>query len=616
MKRDDLRNIAIIAHVDHGKTTLVDAMLKQSGIFRANQQIQERVMDNIDLERERGITIMAKNTAIEYNGVKINIVDTPGHADFGGEVERTLKMVDGVLLLVDASEGPLPQTRFVLKKALELKLPPVLVINKIDRPDARIQEVLNEVYDLFIDLDATEEQLEFPIVYTNAKMGIAKLNLNDDSEDLRPLFDLIVKTIPPPEGDEGGILQLLVTNIDYNDYVGRLAIGRIFSGKVRIGDTVAIINNKGETVKTKITSIYTFQGLERMEAKEASTGDIVALAGIEGVNIGDTITDAENPRPLPGIKVDEPTISMVFSVNTSPFAGREGRFVTSRNLRERLEKELLYNVSIRVDFDTIDSFKVMGRGELQLAILIEMMRREGYELSVSMPEIITKEINGVLHEPMELLIIDVPDEYVGVVTQQVGMRKGRMLKMQNNGHGRVRLEFRIPSRGLIGFRSQFLTDTRGTGLLNHIFDGYEPWHGPMSKRQTGALVADRPGKATTYALYHLQPRGTLFIREGTPVYEGMIVGENSRENDIDVNVTKEKKLTNMRTASADDTIQLVPPRILNLEQALEFIKEDELVEVTPQSIRLRKKILEANKRPKIKILEGSAPQSSKGLRPL
>lgn len=600
MKREDLRNIAIIAHVDHGKTTLVDAMLKQSGIFRANQQVQERVMDNIDLERERGITIMAKNTAIEYNGVKINIVDTPGHADFGGEVERTLKMVDGVLLLVDASEGPLPQTRFVLKKALELKLPPVLVINKIDRPDARIQEVLNEVYDLFIDLDATEEQLEFPIAYTNAKKGIAKLNLTDESEDLRPLFDLILKTIPPPQGDENAVLQLLVTNIDYNDYVGRLAIGRIFSGKVRTGDTVAVINNKGESVKTKISSIYTFQGLERIEVKEAFTGDIVALAGIEGINIGDTITDAENPRPLPRIKVDEPTISMVFSVNTSPFAGREGRFVTSRNLRERLEKELLYNVSIRVDFDSTDSFKVMGRGELQLAILIEMMRREGYELSVSMPEIITREINGVLHEPVELLIIDVPDEYVGVVTQQVGMRKGKMLKMQNNGHGRVRLEFRIPSRGLIGFRSQFLTDTRGTGLLNHIFDGYEPWHGPMSKRQTGALVADRPGKATTYALYHLQPRGTLFIKEGTPVYEGMIVGENSRENDIDVNVTKEKKLTNMRAASADDTIQLVPPRILNLEQAIEFIKEDELVEVTPQSIRLRKKVLEANKRPKNK----------------
>lgn len=600
MKREDLRNIAIIAHVDHGKTTLVDGLLKQAGIFRFNQQVQERVMDNIDLERERGITIMAKNTAVKYNGVKINIVDTPGHADFGGEVERTLKMVDGVLLLVDASEGPLPQTRFVLKKALELKLPPILVINKIDRPDARIQGVLNEVYDLFIDLDATEEQLEFPVVYTNAKRGVAKLNLDDDSENLQPLFELILKTIPAPEGNKDGVLQLLVTNIDYNDYVGRLAIGRIFSGTVRVGDTVAMINSKGDTVRTKITSMYTFQGLERIDAKEASVGDIVALAGIEGINIGDTITDIERPIPLPRIKVDEPTISMVFSVNTSPFAGKEGKFVTSRSLRERLEKELLYNVSIKVDFGNTDSFKVMGRGELQLAILIEMMRREGYELSVSMPETITKEINGVLHEPMELLVIDVPEEFVGVVTQQVGIRKGRLQKMQNNGHGRVRLEFRIPSRGLIGFRSQFLTDTKGTGLLNHLFDGYEPWHGPMSKRQTGALVADRPGKSTTYALFHLQPRGTLFIKEGTPVYEGMIIGENSRDNDLDVNVTKEKKLTNMRAASADDTIQLIPPKILNLEQAIEFIKEDELVEVTPQSIRLRKKVLEANKRPKAK----------------
>jgi GTP-binding protein len=600
MKREDLRNIAIIAHVDHGKTTLVDGMLKQAGIFRSNQQVQERVMDNIDLERERGITIMAKNTAVEYNGVKINIVDTPGHADFGGEVERTLKMVDGVLLLVDASEGPLPQTRFVLKKALELKLPPILVINKIDRPDARIQGVLNEVYDLFIDLDASEEQLEFPIVYTNAKRGIATLNTNDESENLKPLFDLILKTIPSPEGKGDGVLQLLVTNIDYNDYVGRLAIGRIFSGTVKVGDAVAMINGNSDAVKTKITSIYTFQGLERIETKEASVGDIVALAGIEGINIGDTITDVERPMPLPRIKVDEPTISMVFSVNTSPFSGKEGKFVTSRNLRERLEKELLYNVSIKVGFDNTDSFKVMGRGELQLAILIEMMRREGYELSVSMPETITKEINGVLHEPMELLVIDVPEEFVGVVTQQVGMRKGKMQKMQNNGHGRVRLEFRIPSRGLIGFRSQFLTDTKGTGLLNHLFDGYETWHGPMSKRQTGALVADRAGKSTTYALFHLQPRGTLFIKENTPVYEGMIIGENSRDNDMDVNVTKEKKLTNMRAASADDTIQLIPPRILNLEQALEFIKEDELVEVTPQSIRLRKKVLEANKRPKAK----------------
>ncbi len=593
-----MRNIAIIAHVDHGKTTLVDGMLKQSGIFRVNEKVQERVMDNIDLERERGITIMAKNTAVEYMGTKINIVDTPGHADFGGEVERTLKMVDGVLLLVDASEGPLPQTRFVLKKALELDLPPILVINKIDRPDARIQEVLNEVYDLFIDLDATEEQLEFPIVYTNAKSGVAKLSMEEEGEDLRPLLDLIIRTIPAPEADGDGVLQLLVTNIDYNDYVGRLAIGRIFSGTVRVGDWVSMVNSGDEAIRTKITSLYGFQGLERVNINDASVGDIVALAGIEGTNIGDTITSIETPRPLPRIKVDEPTISMVFSINTSPFAGKEGKFVTSRNLRERLEKELLYNVSIRVDFSSMDSFKVMGRGELQLAILIEMMRREGYELSVSMPETITRDINGALHEPMENLVVDVPEDYVGVVTQQIGMRRGRMQKMQNNGHGRVRLEFRIPSRGLIGFRSQFLTDTRGTGLLNHIFDGYEPWQGPISKRSTGAIVADRGGRTTTYALFHLQPRGTLFVKENTAVYEGMIVGENSRESDIDVNVTKEKKLTNMRASGADEALQLIPPRVLSLEQAIEFIKDDELVEVTPQSVRLRKKVLEANKRPK------------------
>jgi len=598
MKRTDLRNIAIIAHVDHGKTTLVDGMLKQAGIFRSNEKVQERVMDSNDLERERGITILAKNTAVEYDSIKINIVDTPGHADFGGEVERILKMVDGVLLLVDASEGPLPQTRFVLKKALELGLPPILVVNKIDRPDARIQEVLNEVYDLFIDLDATEDQLEFPIAYTNAKKGTATLSLDQEGENLKPLFDLVVNTIPCPDADPQGILQLLVTNIDYNDYVGRLAIGRVYSGTIHVGDTVAVVKQNGDTVKTKISQLYTFQGLERIPATEVSVGDHLALAGIEGINIGDTVTDSENPKPLPRITVDEPTISMVFSVNTSPFAGREGKYVTSRNLRERLEKELLYNVAIQVDFSQTDAFKVMGRGELQLAILIEMMRREGYELAVSMPETITKEIDGKVHEPMELLVIDVPEEFVGVVTQQLGMRKGRMQKMQNNGHGRVRLEFRIPARGLIGFRSQFLTDTRGTGLLNHLFDGYEPWHGPMSKRQTGALVADRQGTATIYALFHLQPRGVLFIRENTPVYEGMIIGENSREADLDVNVTKEKKLTNMRASGADEALQLIPPRLMTLEQAMEFIKEDELVEVTPQSVRLRKRVLEYNKRPK------------------
>jgi GTP-binding protein len=607
MKREDIRNIAIIAHVDHGKTTLVDGMLKQAGIFRTPEKMQERIMDSIDLERERGITIMAKNAAVEYKGVKINIVDTPGHADFGGEVERTLKMVDGVLLLVDASEGPLPQTRFVLKKALELGLPPILVINKIDRADARIQEVMNEVYDLFIDLDATEEQLEFPVLYTNAKKGTAKTDMSDLSiaardgtEDLQPLFETILKTIPAPEDNGNEILQLLVTNIAYDDYVGRLAIGRIFSGTVKVGEMVAMVKGEDETTKTKVTSLYTFQGLERIAAKEARAGDIVALSGIEGITIGDTITSAETPMPLPRIIVDEPTISIVFQVNTSPFAGKEGDYVTSRNLRDRLEKELLYNVAIKVDFSGTDSFTVMGRGELQLAIIIEMMRREGYELAVSMPETITKTIKGAIHEPMEILVIDVPEGYVGVVTQQVGMRRGKMQKMQNNGYGRVRLEFRIPSRGLIGFRSQFLTDTRGTGLLNHLFDGYEPWQGVITKRQTGALVSDRTGKSTIYALFHLQPRGGLFIKENTSVYEGMIIGENSRDNDLDVNVIKEKKLTNIRASNADEALQLIPPHIMSLEQAIEFIKEDELVEVTPQSIRLRKKVLDVNKRPKIR----------------
>ncbi len=600
MKQRELRNIAIVAHVDHGKTTLVDKMLEQSGTFRENEAVEDRVMDNIDLERERGITIMAKNTAVTYNNITINIVDTPGHTDFGGEVERTLKMVDGVLLLVDASEGPLPQTRFVLKKALELNLHPILVVNKIDRPDSRIQEVLNEVYDMFIDLDANDEQLEFPVVYASAKNGFAKLNMDDESENLKPLFDLIVSSIPAPKGDEEGVLQVLITNIDYDDYIGRIAIGRIFSGTVKAGDRVGVIGGNGEVVKNSASSIYIIEGLKRVSVKEASVGDIVCFAGIDDINIGDTVTDAENPMPLPRIKVDEPTLSMVFSINTSPLAGKEGKFVTSRNLRDRLEKELLYNVSIKVDFSGTDSFKVMGRGELQLAILIEMMRREGYELSVSMPEIITKDIDGRLHEPMEMLFIDVPEEYVGAVTQEIGKRKGKMIKMNNSGHGRVNLEFRLPSRGLIGFRSTFMTDTRGTGLLNHLFDGYEPWHGPMTKRSTGALVADRQGKATTYALFHLQPRGTLFIRENTIVYEGMIIGENSRETDMDVNVTKEKKLSNMRSSGADEALQLIPPKQMSLEEAIEFIKEDELVEVTPVSMRLRKKGLQPKlrKRPR------------------
>ncbi|MFQ5561032.1 MAG: translational GTPase TypA, partial [Nitrospinota bacterium] len=513
MKREDIRNIAIIAHVDHGKTTLVDGMLTQSGTFRENEEVQDRVMDNIDLERERGITIMAKNTAVEYEGVKINIFDTPGHADFGGEVERILKMVDGVVLLVDASEGPLPQTRFVMKKALELHLVPILVINKIDRSDARIQAVLDEVYDMFIDLDADEGQLDFPVVYAIAKDGIAKTSVDGPSENLKPLFDLILKTIPAPEGNKEGTLQLLITNLDYSDYLGRLAIGKVFSGSIKIGETVGIINSAGETVKTNITSLHSFSGLEKVKVTEASAGEIVAIAGVDSVTIGDTITDKDAPKPLPRIIVDEPTISMLFSVNTSPFGGKEGKYVTSRNLRERLEKETLYNVSIKVDFANNDTFKVMGRGELQLAILIEMMRREGYELSVAMPEIITKEIDGKLYEPVEHLVIDLPEEHVGAATQLVGNKKGKMTKMQNNGHGRVRMEFSIPSRGLIGFRSQFLTDTRGTGLMNHLFEGYEPWFGAMTKRHSGALIADRAGKSSAYALYHLQPRGTLFIKE-------------------------------------------------------------------------------------------------------
>jgi GTP-binding protein len=604
LKRTDLRNIAIIAHVDHGKTTLVDTLLRQSGTFRDNERVMERVMDSNDLERERGITIMAKNTSLQYGDVKINIVDTPGHADFGGEVERTLKMVDGVLLLVDASEGPLPQTRFVLKKALELGLPPILVINKIDRPDARIAAVVDEVYDLFIDLDANDAQLDFPIVYTNARDGLAKLNMEDEATDLKPLFDQIVQTIPQAEGDETAPLQLLVMNIIYNDYVGRLAIGKIFAGTAKVAEPIGVVTSTGALVKTKITSMFEFQGLKRVDKLSATVGDIVALAGIEGVNIGDTITDPENPKPLPRIHVDEPTISMIFSINNSPFAGKEGKFVTSRHLKERLDKELLYNVAIKVEpGDATDSFRVLGRGELQLAILIEMMRREGYELSVSQPETITKIRDGKTFEPMENLVIDCPDEFIGVVTQKLGTRKGRMTKMANNGHGRVRLEFRIPARGLIGFRSEFLTDTRGTGLLNHLFDGYEPWQGPIAKRGTGALVADRAGKTTTYALYHIQPRGELFIKESTAVYEGMIVGENSRETDMDVNVIKEKKLTNMRASGADEALRLVPHRQLSLEQSLEFIKEDELVEVTPTSIRLRKKVLDQNKRPKNKQSE-------------
>ena len=597
--REDLRNIAIIAHVDHGKTTLVDALLWQSGVFRENQAVVERVMDSNDLEREKGITILAKNTAVRYQRYKINIVDTPGHADFGGEVERTLKMVDGVLLLVDASEGPLPQTRFVLRKALELGLPPIVVINKIDREDARPQAVLNEIYDLFIDLDARDDQLEFPVLYTVARDGICRLTPDGEDHRLGPLFEEIVRTIPAPRYDRAMPLQMLILNLDYSDFVGRLAIGRIVNGRVRARADVGLARLDGSVVRTRVTNLYAFEGLERVEIEEAGPGDIVALAGFDAASIGETITDPEDPRPLPRVTVDEPTVSMVFAVNTAPFAGQEGRYVTSRNLKERLDREILTNVSIRVEAgDGPDSFKVSGRGELQMAILIEMMRREGYEVAVSKPEVITRVVDGVRHEPVEKLVIDCPEDFVGVVTQKIGTRKGRMTNMVNHGTGRVRLEFRIPSRGLIGFRSQFLTDTRGTGLLNHLFDGYEPWQGEIPHRITGALVADRPGKITGYAIEHVQDRGEMFVEPGERVYEGMIVGENSREEDIDVNIVKEKKLTNMRASTSEEGIHLLPAHRMSLEQALEWIREDELLEVTPASLRLRKRVLQANIRPR------------------
>jgi len=593
------RNIAIIAHVDHGKTTLVDALLHQSGTFRANERVAERALDNIDLERERGITILAKNTAVRYKDLLINIVDTPGHADFGGEVERTLSMVDGVMLLVDASEGPLPQTRFVLRKALERRLTPIVVINKIDRPDARAGEVLNEIYDLFIDLDANEDQLDFPVLYTNARIGTATRDPKDEGDDLRPLLDAVVEHVPPPRGNPDAPLQLLVANLDSSDYVGRIAVGRIFNGRVKIGDPVAVCKLDAAIQETKVTKLYAFDGLKRVDIQEASAGDIVCLAGIEDITIGETITDVEHRVAIPPIAIDEPTVSMIFGVNTSPVAGREGQYVTSRQLRDRLDRELLGNVSIRIEStDSPEQVKVVGRGELQLSILIEMMRREGYELQVSRPDIVTKEKNGEIVEPVEDLVIDVPEEHQGVVIAQVGERKGVMTKMVNNGSGRVRLEFRIPARGLIGFRSQFMTDTKGTGIMNHIFASWEPWHGAIPSRVNGALVADRPGPATSYAIYNLQERGEIFIDPGTQVYEGMVVGENARPNDMDVNVTKEKKQTNMRASTADEAIRLIPPRKLGLEQAIEFINDDELVEVTPASIRLRKKVLAANMRPK------------------
>ncbi|HEY6217558.1 MAG TPA: translational GTPase TypA [Pyrinomonadaceae bacterium] len=603
-ERTNIRNIAIIAHVDHGKTTLVDAMLRQSGTFRENEQVRDRVMDSMDLERERGITIMAKNTAVRYREVKINIVDTPGHADFGGEVERVLKMVDGVMLLVDAAEGCLPQTRFVLRKALEARLPAIAVVNKIDRSDARPAEVVDEIYELFLDLDANDEQIDFPILYAISRDGMAKRNLDDASENLQPLFDQIVASIPPPREVRNDSLQLLVANLDYNDYVGRLAIGRIFSGEIKIGDQITVVKPDRSTYKTRVSQLYAFEGLKREAVERASFGEIVALAGIENINIGDTITSSDNPQPLPSIAVDEPTIAMIFGVNNSPFAGREGKYVTSRQLKERLDKEILGNVAIRVeDTESPDQFKVSGRGELQLAILIEMMRREGYELQVSKPEAITRRVDGQTLEPIEAVVIDCPDEFIGVITEALGRRKGQMTKMVNHGTGRVRLEFEAPSRGLIGFRNEFLTETKGTGLLNTMFLRWGEWQGAMRGRATGSLVADRMGDTTTYALYNLQERGTLFARPGTRVYEGMIIGENARAVDLDVNAVKEKKLTNMRASTADEAMRLVPPKELSLEQALEFIADDELVEVTPESIRLRKRVLAANQRPKRKESE-------------
>jgi GTP-binding protein len=623
LSREQIRNIAIIAHVDHGKTTLVDFLLRQTGIFRANEQMVERAMDSNDLEREKGITILAKNTAVNYRGVKINIVDTPGHADFGGEVERGLRLVDGVLLLVDAAEGPLPQTRFVLGKALGLGLPAVVVVNKIDRGDARPAEVLDAIYSLFIDMGASEHQIEFPVIYAVARAGRASTRLSDfddlpvgqaaapgarphDGEapgvrakDLQPLLDAILEVIPPPKKAETthDKLQMLVANQDYDDYVGRLAIGRLTSGSVEVGQTIAVCRADGTTPKAKITKIYAFEGLKRIEIQEAGPGEIICLAGIEEVAIGDTIADPEHPIALERIHVDEPTMSMIFKVNDGPFAGREGKYVTSRNLRDRLQKEAYRNVAIRVlDTDSADSFKVIGRGELQLAVIIETMRREGYELTASNPEPITKEVNGEVHEPMELMVCDIPQATVGVVTERLGPRKGRMVEMANLGSDRVRLQFRIPTRGLVGFRNEFLTITRGEGIMSSQFDGYEPWQGKVPKRVNGAIVSDREGETVAYSLFDIQERGALFYGPGVPVYEGMIVGEHSHPNDLDVNCTRGRKLTNIRAAGRDENIILSPPRDMSLEKALEWINEDELVEVTPKSVRLRKKVLSSGER--------------------
>ncbi len=604
MRKENFRNVAIIAHVDHGKTTLVDGMLKQSGIFHEKQEVADRVMDSMDLERERGITIMAKNTAIWYNDIKINIVDTPGHADFGGEVERSLNLVDGAILLVDASEGPLPQTRFVVKKALAKKLPIILVINKIDRPDSRIQDVINEVYDLFIDLDATEDQIEFPILYTNAKAGVAHLDLEDGSENLKPMFETIVNNVPGPKADDSAIPQLLVTNLDYDSFVGQIAVGRLENGTLEMNKQYTLCGEHENRTGIKFSALYTFQNLGKKKVDKVVAGDIIALAGVDGIRIGDTISDLENPQPMERIHVDEPTVSMVFYVNNSPFAGLEGKFLTSRHIKERLDKETLGNVAIDVEeMERTDAFNVMGRGELQMAVLIETMRREGYEFAVSKPQVITKEIDDKTHEPVEHVYIDVPEEYVGVVTEKLSKRRGKLNNLVNHGHGRVNLEFLIPSRGLIGFRSHFLTDTKGSGVMNSIFHGYAPWFGAIPQRASGALVADRPGRVNTYASLAMVDRGELFIEVGTEVYEGMIIGERNRSEDLDVNITKEKKLTNMRSSTSEATVTLRPPRMLSLDQCIEFIAEDEVVEVTPKSIRMSKMERDKQKRASIRKKE-------------
>ncbi|MBT3449880.1 MAG: translational GTPase TypA [Bacteroidetes Order II. Incertae sedis bacterium] len=602
-----LRNIAIVAHVDHGKTTLVDSMLWQSGIFRDNQDVNERVMDSMDLEREKGITIMAKNTAVQYGDIKINIVDTPGHADFGGEVERTLRMVDGIMLLVDAAEGPLPQTRFVLSKALELNLPAIVVINKIDRDDQRAEEVLNEVYDLFIDLDASEEQIEFPVIYAVAKDGQCKADLNDELTDLKPLFSAILDTVPAPVGDPEASVQVLVTNVQPDNYRGPLAIGRIIDGSLKNRQQVVLCHRDGTTSPAQVSALFQYQGLGKAETPSAGPGDIVAIGGMTGIGLGESIADAEDPRPLDPLHVDEPTMSMEFRINDSPFAGKEGKYVTSRNLRDRLAKEAETNLSMRIEStSSADSHLVYGRGELQMAILIEQMRREGFEFSVGMPNVITKEVNGKKHEPFELALIDVAEDFMGAVVQKLGMRKGVMTKMVNHGSGRVRLDFEVPSRGLIGYRNEFLTDTKGTGILTHLFDKYRPWAGPIAHRASGALVSDRQGKVTGFSIVNLQERGELFVSPTDQVFSGMIIGENSRDVDLEVNITKEKKLTNMRASSADAFQKLIPPRKMSLEECIEFIRDDELIEVTPTSLRLRKRHLDPHIRKKAELARRSS----------